>query len=109
MEDHAVTELRKVFPKITNKLGEAIWCALTDEYPNGTYRNIVLPTGDLVQGTWRFWSQVIIDVSGKKANYMKFYDSHAPIAKIKSVERKLNKAGWKLGEEGIKLDRDEKL
>jgi len=110
MEDHAVTELRKVFPKITNKLGDAIWCALTGEYLEGTYRNIYLPTGDLVQGTCRYWGQVIADVRGKKSgDYLDFYLSHAPKDKIKSIERKLKKAGWKLADEGIKLDRDEKL
>lgn len=109
MEDHAVTELRKVFPKITNSLGDAIWCVLTGEYPDGTYRNIILPKGDLIQGTWRFWSQIILDASGKKGDYMKFYMAHAPAPKIRSIERKLKKAGWKLSEEKIELDRNEKL
>lgn len=107
MEDHAITELRKVFPKITPRIGTAIWCVLTGGYPDGTYRNITLPTGDLVQGTWNYWNQVIHDAKGKKNE--KTFKGNTTQTKIKSAERKLKKAGWKLATEGIKLDRDLEL
>jgi hypothetical protein len=107
MEDHSVTELRKVFPKITPRIGTALWCAFTGGYPEGTYRNVNLPAGDLIQGTWNYWNKVIQEVYGKKNK--KSFKRNVAQANVRSVEKKLKKAGWKFADSGIKLDSADKL
>jgi hypothetical protein len=87
-----------------------MWCAFTGNYPDGTYRNIYLPSGQLCQHTWRTWGQIIADARGhKKESYLTFWESHVSETKIKSVERKFKKAGWKFADDSVCFSTNEKL
>jgi len=103
-------EILKVYPEFTRSIGQAMWCMFTGNFPDGTYRNIYLPSGQLCQHTWRIWAQYIAEARGnKKEDYSTYWESHSTPEKIKSVEKKFKKAGWKFADEGIRLDADTKL
>ena len=110
MSQNEINAIRAVFPEFTRGIGEAMWCVFTGKYADGTYRNVILPNNQLCQHTWRTWGQIIADARGnKKEDYSTYWESHASDVKIKQVEKKFKKAGWKFADEGIRLDANEKL
>jgi hypothetical protein len=110
MKPYIISEITKVFPKVSNSLSKTLWCVFTGKYPQGVYRNVTLPNGELVQGSWNYWAEIIMKIKCKKKEKPSdYFKSNIPTAKMKTIEKKLKKAGWKFADEGIRLDANEKL